>query len=110
MGKKHGEILAELPLEEFSAGNYKVRFIIKLEGPAPQDKFICKLDVVDRKRKKLLAFRNLTGSDFQNRKAYTAFDFPLRIPRNAPISIRVYSPGKTPLLFDYAAISILEKD
>jgi hypothetical protein len=110
MGNKHGEILAELPLEEFSSGNYRVRFLIKIGKPDAQNKLICKLDVVDRRRRKLLAYRNLTKENFKNPETYTAFDLPLRIPRNAPISIRVYSPGKTPLLFDYAAISILEKD
>jgi hypothetical protein len=102
-----GEILAELPLEEFSTGHYQIRFFLKTEEIIPASGFVCKIDVVDRKRRKLLSYRNLTGADFPAINEYTAFVMSLDLPRPAELSLRVYSPGEYSLRFDRVIIQSL---
>lgn len=102
-----GEILAELPLNAFPAGNYQIRFFLKTEEIIPASAFVSKIDVVDRKRRKLLTYRNLTGADFPVINEYTAFDMSLDLPRPAELSLRVYSPGDYSLRFDRVIIQSL---
>jgi hypothetical protein len=104
MPKNRGDVLAVLPLDAFPAGDYQTRFIIKSEEPVPAETFVCKIDVVDRTRKKLLTYRNLNGSDFEYDQSYTGFELPLELNRKADISIRIYSSGKIPLWIDRVII------
>lgn len=104
-----GEVLAELPLDIFPAGDYQTRFIIKSEEIIAAETFVCKIDVVDRKNRKLLAYRNLTGADFNIINRYTAFDLAMELPRPAEISLRVYSPGESSLWFDRVIIQSVKK-
>ncbi|MFO7867135.1 MAG: glycosyltransferase family 39 protein [Candidatus Aminicenantes bacterium] len=102
--KKHDGALAQLPLKEFDGGGYSARFIVKIEDPTPESPFVLKMDVVDRKRKKLLASRNLSAGEFTRTGEYFAFDLPFQVPRKAALSLRVYSPGAASIWLDRVTI------
>jgi len=100
-------ILLELPDLKYYRGKYNVTFRIKGENKFSGSDRIARVDVVEMKRKKVFAFKNLYSKDFSLPGTYQNFNLSFKLKKATKITLRIYSTGKVDLWIDKVIVNRL---
>ena len=101
-GKKN--FLLELPGLEYPPGRYKAIFRLKGENKISEKGRIARIDVVNPKRKKVYAFKNLYSHELSLPGQYQDFSLSFNLTRKSIISLRIYGEGTMNLWIDKVTI------
>ena len=101
-GKK--DLLLELPGLEYPSGRYKAIFRLKGENKISEKGRIARIYVVNPKRKKVYAFKDLYPHDLSLPGEYQDFSLFFHLKKKTKISLRIYCTGKMNLWIDKVII------
>lgn len=95
----------ELSAGKYPAGKYRVAFRMRTSGTVSSVERICRLDVIHEQQRRLLARRDLNGSDCPEAAGYSEFEFPLSLNKERSLTLRLHSTGRTEIWLDRVVIT-----
>jgi 4-amino-4-deoxy-L-arabinose transferase-like glycosyltransferase len=103
-GKKGSSL--QLPDLKHPKGKYRAIFRLKAESRLSAKTHIARIDVVDRKTRKVFAYRLLYDKDFTSPDAYLDFALDFTLSREREITLRGHTTGITNLWIDKVSIKM----
>lgn len=100
----------DLPLQEYLEGNYTAVFRLKSPQSSPEDNVLFRITVLDYSRKKIIASKNLSSSDFADSEKYQDFALSFFLKNSTPLYLRIHSTGKREFWVDKVTIKMKESN
>jgi hypothetical protein len=102
-GREPRDYLISGPNRRYPEGKYEASFYLKTQDTTPSD--IARIEAGSSRRKKIIASRTISGTDFANKNAYQRFALPFKLHKPEILEFLVFFTGKTNLAIDRVEVS-----